>query len=78
VWIAQGITAWREMDPQKLQRFAAEMAKMAGCGAGRAGAFGADPSWKLAKAESRAIPAAEFQPLAGFARQTLQEMMGGH
>jgi hypothetical protein len=98
VWIAQGITAWREMDPQKLQRFAAEMAKMAGCGAGRAGAFGADPSWKLAaegypvrsvhpasgatvevvKAESRAIPPAEFQPPAGFARQTLQQMLGGH
>ncbi len=98
LWLARGITAWRELDAQKLERFAAEMAKAAACGpGGRQGApFGADASLKLAsegypvrsvhqgsgatvevvKAESRAIPAAEFQPPAGFARKTLQERMG--
>jgi hypothetical protein len=96
LWIAKGITAWRELDQQKLERFGAEMAKLAGCGPGGQGHPGADPSWKLAgegypvrtvdksgsggtvevvKAESRAVPAAEFQPPAGFARKTLQEMM---
>ncbi|HYB73221.1 MAG TPA: hypothetical protein VED18_07615 [Candidatus Sulfotelmatobacter sp.] len=96
VWIAPGITAWKEMDPQKLERFAAEMGKLAGCGAGRGGGFGADLSLKLAgegypvrsvhlasgatvevvKAESRAIPAAEFQPPTGFTPQTLQRLLG--
>ena len=96
VWIAPGITAWKEMDPQKLARFSAEMGKLAGCGGGRGGGFGADPSLKLAgegypvrsmhpatgatvevvKAESRAIPAAEFQPPAGFTPQTLQQLIG--
>lgn len=97
VWIAKGITAWREVDPQKMERFANEMAKAVGCGQQRAGVPGSDASWKLAgegypvrtvsrgggggtmevvKAESRSIPAAEFQPPAGFARKTLREMMG--
>jgi hypothetical protein len=31
---------------------------------------------EVVKAESRSIPAAEFQPPAGFARKTFQEMMG--
>ena len=97
VWIAKGLTAWRELDQQKIERFGAEMAKLAACGPGpgRQGFAGADPHWKLAgegypvrtvdsgsgvtvevvKAESRSIPAAEFQPPAGFARKTLQEMM---
>jgi len=96
IWIAKGITAWRELDGKKLERFMAEMAKLAGCpGQGRRGTPGADRSWKLAgegysvrtvdrsggttvevvKAESRAIPAAEFQPPAGFARKSLREMM---
>lgn len=30
-WIAKGVTAWREVDPQKLERFGMEMAKLAGC-----------------------------------------------
>ncbi len=99
VWIAPGITAWRELDPQRLARFAAEVAKIAGCGGGtRAGGpLGGDAVWQLAgegypvrsvhagsgttvevvKAESRAVPAAEFQPPAGFARRTLQDMLGG-
>jgi len=98
VWIAKGITAWRELDAQKLDRFAAEMTKLAGCpGQGRQGLPGTDPSWKLAnegypvrtvdrggrggtvevvKAESRTVQASEFQPPPGFARKTLQEMMG--
>lgn len=49
VWIAKGITAWRELDPQKWERYAAEMARLAGCpGQGRQGLLGSDPSWKLA------------------------------
>ena len=100
LWLAKGIAAWRELDPQKLKRFAAEMAKLAPrCGRGQRqrGFRGDDPSWKLAKegypvrtvhrsngsttlevvkAETRAVPATEFQPPAGFTRQTLKEMMG--
>ena len=99
LWLASGIAAWREMDPQKLQRFASEMAKLAPrCGSvkGQHGFRRDDPAWKLAsegypvrtvhrsdggvtmevvKAESRSIPAAEFQPPAGFVRKTLLEMM---
>ena len=99
LWLASGIAAWREMDPQKLQRFASEMAKLAPrCDSvkGQHGFRRDDPAWKLAsegypvrtvhrsdggvtmevvKAESRSIPAVEFQPPAGFARKTLQEMM---
>jgi len=98
LWVAKGITAWREMDPQKLERFAAEMAKLAprcNPAARRLGFRGDDPTWKLAsegypvrtvhrvsggtvevvKAESRSVPAIEFQPPADFARKTFQEMM---
>jgi hypothetical protein len=32
---------------------------------------------EVTKAENRSIGADEFQPPAGFARKTLQEMMGG-
>ena len=99
VWLAAAIDAWREVDLQKLERFAAEMAKaMPGCGKGLARFPGTDPAWRLAnqgypmrtvhhgakgtttevtKAERRSIPAAEFQPPPGFARTTLQEMLGG-
>ncbi|MGH7412254.1 MAG: DUF4412 domain-containing protein [Candidatus Methylomirabilis sp.] len=100
LWVAKGITAWREMDPKKLERFATEIAKLAPrCGSmqGRHGFRGDDPAWKLAnegypvrtvhrsdggvtieivKAETRTVPAAEFQPPAGFARKTLKEVMG--
>ncbi len=99
LWVAEGITAWREIDPQKLDRFSNEMAMLARCGRDqrRRGLPGDDPAWKLAKegfpvrmvhrgdsgmtvevvkAESRPISAAEFQPPAGFARKTFQEMMG--
>jgi hypothetical protein len=51
LWLAKGITAWREMDPQKLERFGSEMAKLAPrCGRahGRFGLRGDDPAWKLA------------------------------
>jgi len=99
LWLASGIAAWREMDPQKLERFATEIAKLAPrCGSvkGQHGFRRDDPAWKLAsegypvrtvhrsdggvtmevvKAESRSIPAAEFQPPAGFVRKTLREMM---
>jgi hypothetical protein len=99
VWVAGAIDAWREVDLQKLERFAAEMAKeMPGCGRGPASFPGGDPTWRLAgegypvrmvhqgaggattevtKAERRSIPAAEFQPPAGFARRPFQEFMGG-
>ncbi|MBI3456294.1 MAG: DUF4412 domain-containing protein [Candidatus Rokubacteria bacterium] len=99
MWVAPGIGAWRELDPAKLERFAAAMTQAApACGRGprRQGVPGADPAWKLAgegypvrtvtrslgltvevvKAESRAVPAAEFQPPPNFARKALREMLG--
>jgi len=100
LWLASGIAAWREMDPQKLQRFASELAKaVPRCGSVKEqhGFRRDDPAWKLAsegypvrtvhrsdggvtmevvKAESRSIPAAEFQPPAGFTKKTLRDMMG--
>ncbi|MFZ1061287.1 MAG: DUF4412 domain-containing protein [Candidatus Rokuibacteriota bacterium] len=99
LWIAKGITAWRELDPRKLERLGAEMAELAACGSTQRGQgfLGADSASKLAhegypvrmvdrsggggtvevvKAESRTVPAAEFQPPAGFARKTFREMMG--
>jgi hypothetical protein len=50
LWIAKEITAWRELDPKKLERFSAEMATLAGCGPGksRRGLPAHDPAWKLA------------------------------
>lgn len=50
LWLAKGITAWREIDPKKLERFSSEMAKLASCGRGqrRRGLPGDDPAWKLA------------------------------
>jgi hypothetical protein len=99
LWVAKAITAWRELDPRKLERVAAELGKLAGCGPGqsRQRFLGADPTWKLAsegypvrtverssgmaievvKAESRTVPATEFQPPAGFARKALRELMMG-
>jgi hypothetical protein len=50
LWLANGITAWRELDPKKLEQFAAEMEKLAPrCGRGqyRHGFRGDDPAWKL-------------------------------
>lgn len=94
VWVARSLTAWREIEPQKLQRFASEMAKLAACGSGARGLAG-DAAWRVAsegypvrtvdpaggsveveKAVSRAVPATEFQPPAGFARKTFGEIMG--
>jgi len=51
VWVARDLTAWRELDPQKLQRFGTEMAKIARCAPGQARAgFGhADQSIELAR-----------------------------
>ncbi len=50
IWVAPGITAWREVDPRKLEQVAAELGKLTGCGPGQArrGLPGADPAWKLA------------------------------
>jgi hypothetical protein len=50
VWIAPDITAWQELDSRKLERFAAEMAKLSGCTGGRGSPRrrGLDPSVKLA------------------------------
>lgn len=94
VWVARSLTAWREIDPTKLQRFASEMAKLAACGSGARG-LGGDAAWRVARegypvrtvdpsgatvevreAVTRAVPATEFQPPAGFARRTLGEIMG--
>ncbi len=50
IWVAKGMTAWREMDPEKLERFAAEIAKLAprcGRAQGQRGFVADDPSWKL-------------------------------
>lgn len=47
VWIAKGLTAWRELDSKKLERFVAEMEKLTGCGPGQGG-FGVESSWRLA------------------------------
>ncbi len=104
LWVSPAITAWRELDPKKLERYSQAMLKatasLPGCGRGRAqGSDPRDPAWKLAgegypvrtvkhgagegatievvKAESRAVPAAEFQPPADFTRQTFKQMMGG-
>lgn len=106
VWVSPAITAWRELDAKKLERFGQEMTKalqaVPGCGRdlGRgAGMDPNDPVWKLSsegypvrtvdhgptggtvlevvKAESRAVPAAEFQPPRDFRRQTFKEMLGG-
>ncbi len=100
MWLAKTLAAWRELDLKKLERFSAEMAKMAPrCGGaqGRHGFRPDDPAWKLAgegypvrtvhraggqvtievvKAETRAIPDAEFQPPPGFAKKTLRDMIG--
>jgi hypothetical protein len=91
VWIARDLTAWRELDRQKLERLSREMARAGGCGA-QSGRLGGDPSWHLAgegypvrivgsgggretievvKAESKSVPATEFQPPAGFTRKPL-------
>jgi hypothetical protein len=107
LWVSKAITAWREIDPKKLERFGQEMAKaleaLPGCGRSRARQAGADPydpAWKLAaegyavrtvdhgaaggsvvevvKAESRNVQVSEFQPPAGFKRQSLKELMSGH
>ena len=50
VWIAADITAWRELDPRKLERFSTEMAKLSGCAGSRGSARlrPVDPSLKLA------------------------------
>jgi hypothetical protein len=106
LWVSKELTAWREMDAKKMERFTQELVKamqaLPGCGRDRGRGPGADLSgraWKLAgegypvrivdhaipdgtivevvKAESRAVPAAEFQPPAGFKRQSFKEMMGG-
>ena len=61
LWVSKAITAWREIDPKKLERFGQEMAKaleaLPGCGRNRARQAGADPydpAWKLA-AEGYAV-----------------------
>ncbi|HYL80514.1 MAG TPA: hypothetical protein VEU07_06855 [Candidatus Acidoferrum sp.] len=106
VWVSPTVTAWRELDPKKMERFGQEMTKategLPGCGRDRARQAGADPNdpaWKLStegypvrtvfhgqaegtilevlKAESRAVPATEFQPPADFKRQSFKDMMGG-
>ena len=51
LWLAKDLTAWRELDPEKLKRFATEMAKLAPRCGGPEGSqrFRADNlAWKLA------------------------------
>jgi hypothetical protein len=94
VWVAAGITAWREVDGDKLRRCAEELSRLSACQPGRVPGvgLGGDDGWRLAsegypartvrpragatevvKAEQRALPAAEFEPPAGFTRRTLGE-----
>jgi hypothetical protein len=54
VWVTPTVTAWRELDPKKMERFGQDMAKamegLPGCGRNRARQAGADlndPAWKL-------------------------------
>ncbi len=98
LWVAKDITAWKELDPKKLERFMTDLTKtIPRCGPGQKGqaGLGRDQAWKLAsagypvrtvdregqtkmevvKAESRSIPASEFQPPANFAKKTLSDMM---
>ena len=49
VWIAPGIAAAREIDPQKLERMMREMMKALPQCPPRGQMFGADPMWKLMK-----------------------------
>jgi len=99
VWIAKDITAWKELDPKKLERLMTELTMATpGCGPSQArhAGFGKDNAWKLAKegyavkttdrsgsdivevtkAETRTLPASEFQPPVEFAPKNLSEMMG--
>lgn len=51
LWMAKGITAWKELDPKKLERLMTELTKLAsGCGPGhgRQPGFGKDQAWKFA------------------------------
>jgi len=51
MWIAKNITAWKELDPKKLERLMTELAVAApGCGTtqSRQAGFGKDNAWKLA------------------------------
>jgi hypothetical protein len=99
LWIAKDITAWKELDPKKLERLMTELTMATpGCGPSqdRHPGFGKNKAWKLAsegyavkttdpsgantvevtKAETRKLPASEFQPPAEFAAKNLSEMMG--
>jgi hypothetical protein len=51
MWIAKDITAWKELDPKKLERIMTELAMASpGCGPsqGRHAGFGKNNAWKLA------------------------------
>jgi uncharacterized protein DUF4412 len=93
IWIAPRITAWRELDARKLERFSSEMTQLAPCAGGRQSRRlgGGAAALKLAgegfavrtvvldggttqevvRAEQRPVPAAEFEPPAGFERRPL-------
>ena len=47
VWVARDLTAWREIDPTKLQRLAAEMTRLAACAPAANGAAAAG-AWRTA------------------------------
>jgi hypothetical protein len=55
LWVSKEITAWREIDPKKMEQFSQAMAKamqaLPGCGKGRVRRGGVDPkdpAWRLA------------------------------
>ena len=47
VWVARDLTAWREIEPSKLQRLAAEMTRLAACAPSANGAAAAG-TWRTA------------------------------
>jgi hypothetical protein len=99
LWMTKDITAWKELDPKKLEHTMSELSKaFPRCGSipGRQAGIGNDQAWKLVregypvrtvdrggsgttmevvKADSRSVPASEFQPPTNFTAKTLTEMM---
>jgi len=48
MWVARDLTAWQELDRQKLERFAGAMARFSACGPRGGGVQAFDASWRAA------------------------------
>lgn len=91
LWLAPGIAAWRELDGRKLERMMGALARGA-CGRGtrgddlgwRIGAEGypvrtvprSGGAVEVTRAQSQPLAATEFQPPPGFARTSMDQMLG--